>query len=1157
MSYVNVEDDNVLQDIHTRKEFHMLAHEHKHKSDSNIIPYFMLKKEMDRGRYLRLRSYQLFVRNFMSPDTPYSRLLVMHGMGTGKTASGISIAMEYIKYFKQQSRGSGHQPFVYIIGFTRAQFERDLFRFSEFGFISRAEQQQLKKLKKYSRTGSEADVTAYKDFQIKLRRRLGNQKNNGFFRFIGYRELANHIFISNKNVTKMSEAEINSGIADGSLVIDEEYVAKFKNCLIICDEIHNVYNSLAKNNWGVAIQILLDMHACNIRAVFMSGTVMKNSQTEIIDVLNLIAGSKEKKYVHDDFFDSNNNLKPGALDNISNVSRGRVSFLVDVNPSRYPSYSYEGEKLKGAKYLSFVRTKMSPIQDKTYRSVEDNKAHLHEHSYIFDMVFPNPKDDLGIFKSAQLRSLQSAKDTWLAKKGMHIDQKTHTISGDILSKDAISEYSGKYPKMLDILDEKRATGDGKTFIYHKFVHMTGVYMVGNLLSANGYLSLNAPVGDQTKCSLCKHTMKSHPKKGEHKFAAARYILVHGEINKKTVSNLLDVYNSADNIDGSKIMIVVGSRVMREAYDLNSVRNEIIVSRPDNIPSLLQITARAIRAGSHQQLSANKRHVNIYILTASLADGSLSYEEDKYVQKVNDYTIIQLIVRAINKTALDAVINRGAIEPALVKDDIGHLYFDPEIKVQDHLRPEDMNLSTFNVFYKEREVVDIIYIIKRLFMGHSRVWNASDLWDAVKAPPFDFEYNCALFDHNSFIIALERIVWNNDHFTDIDNEKNANILDILQDESDKRIMIAGYAIGVIVQVEDFYIAVPMNAITMMPDLYVDSPFRMKESGCGTIVDVTSYTQSILSSRRFDDLKIKFMNKYKGKPVTEMTDAICLHGPDFHIMLVEEIISYIFDLWTNPKIVASKEFNAFYFQMLYYYDVLGIVVWLNSARNFIRDIYSDFDSVIKQNDSSTNLLPKKYENKNRGNIIHIARAIERSGCAWCPNTTKTRYDHAIMKSKERFTKLTSGKLSATDDIIPIGHFIDSIPRFYHPDRQWFSSPEYIHSDVEWKENNIIVGFDTRSEGGLHIRFRLRNPKHKLKHHKDSRLTERGIICTSRSKPYLLDLCKKLGIKTVSSKNNVSAICKEVRARLMYLELNERAKNTNIKWYYNQFEDGAGLT
>ena len=87
---------------------------------------------------------------------------------------------------------------------------------------------------------------------------------------------------------------------------------------------------------------MLNEHGKNIRAAFLTGTVLKNAQTEIVDVLNLIAGTAERTYARSEFFDKNDQLLSTAVQQISDLARGRVSFLVDVNPTRYPSQSYSG-----------------------------------------------------------------------------------------------------------------------------------------------------------------------------------------------------------------------------------------------------------------------------------------------------------------------------------------------------------------------------------------------------------------------------------------------------------------------------------------------------------------------------------------------------------------------------------------------------------------------------------------------------------------------------------------------------------------------------------------------------------------------------------------------------------------------------------------------
>lgn len=1268
VTYTPQNESDIIDDIDDRREFQQLnkpwtAVDNALTEAGQIIPYFMLRRELAKGRLLRFKSYQLFTSNFMNPDTPYTRLVINHEMGAGKTASAIGIAMRFIEVYKILTAVDTLQSekrCVYIIGFTRLQFERDLFRFTEFGFITRTEQEYLAKLKKYAQLGAENDVKAYKEFYIKLRRRLGNFKGNGYFKFIGYRELANRVFMSNTETTHMSETELRAGISSGRIAIDMNYISQFKDNLIICDEIHNVYNSVAKNNWGIAIQIILNEFGSRIRALFLSGTMIKNSQTESVDIMNLAIGTREREYKRSEFFDSNDQPLPGAIARIGELLRGRVSFLVDINPKYFPKATFIGDPIMQSdgspvKYILFQRCEMTAEQMVAYDSTSNDISTLHEYPYIFDMVFPRPEiikssksiqhgggygdedvantinhpssDDnvekgtsadveqhnwsedsepiekgspesvpgIPIFKTSGLRLIESASTTWKNKYEINVQSKEKTIVGSILQRANIGRWSGKYARMLDLLDGILTGGLGKVFIFHKFIHMTGVFLIGNILAENGFINIGMQPGPNTRCALCGRISSDHIKVStsltpgviktksekstaaagvsEHEFAPARFVIVHGELDKRTMSAHLDKFNMADNTDGSKLLVVIGSRVMKESYDLMATRHVMVISRPDNIPSLTQITARAVRSGSHQLLPKDKHTVSIYIFTgafpkdrpkevgtSSTVGLDLSYEEDRYRQKINDYVIIQQIEREIHANAADVNINRKLIEPALKDDALGHLKFEPIARIRSPLS-DIVDQSTFDMFYQEREVADIIYIVKRLFMEDSRVWRRDDLLAAVRTPPFDFEYDASWFSEGAFSVAMYHLTWRDDYFgeTEVDaagQKIMRSVFDVLTETYDKRILLSGIATAVIVSIGEYYIAFAMDQSTKKPIVMADAPYRMPEPEVAQSYNIAPYVHTILSQQRYLDLKTSFAAKFKGKPINIMTDAICMHGHDFHLMLIEEVITYAFNLWTDPKMVASIEYNAFYFQMLYFYDAMGFIIWLDSAREFIREIYSDYENVIHVNKKTARegLLPPKYSEKNRGDLIHIARTIERSGCSWCPNSMKSQYDTALEKSKLRFAKLKSDKLVATDDAVPIGHIMDNVARFYHPVRGWFASPEYSRVNTAWKENDLIIGFDLRSTGGMHIRFRLRNPRQKIQHHNDARLIERGIICTSRSREYLIDLAKKLGIKQLKSDANLGDICREIRARLLYLELDERARGTNVKYYYNQYESAA---
>lgn len=427
--------EKFLTDILYRKEFYQYKIDPKRN--------FRDPNENDplRNSFLKIQSHQLFCSNFINPNTPYKRLFVMHQTGTGKTLVAISIAQAFIKVFAEIyklaaiSAGTSMRsyaeidkttPSVFIFGFTKSNIIREILKFPEFGFITIQERDELDKLQKLANAGMPADVKRYKEFYGNLKRRITNKRTGGFYKFFGYQELVNRLFISNEvnlvdleiianqrlraviakkkmerakkrggegsspnemgeesspnemgkqsstgetgeekaepepepepkvEITdeEVAEASIQYGSAlediikeyidAGKIHINKELLEQFNNSLIICDEVHNIYNSSMKNNYGVAIQYILDYNP-NIRAVFLSATPMNNSPTEIVDVLNLLQPSSGK--IHkSDLFVSGKQFTPDALDKIEQMFFGRVSFIQDLNPKYMPSVEFIGKR---------------------------------------------------------------------------------------------------------------------------------------------------------------------------------------------------------------------------------------------------------------------------------------------------------------------------------------------------------------------------------------------------------------------------------------------------------------------------------------------------------------------------------------------------------------------------------------------------------------------------------------------------------------------------------------------------------------------------------------------------------------------------------------------------------------------------------------------
>ena len=171
-------------------------------------------------------------------------------------------------------------------------------------------------------------------------------------------------------------------------------------------------------------------------------------------------------------------------------------------------------------------------------------------------------------------------------------------------------------------------------------------------------------------------------------------------------------------------------------------------------------------------------------------------------------------------------------------------------------------------------------------------------------------------------------------------------------------------------------------------------------------------------------------------------------------------------------------------------------------------------------------------------------------------REQYNDTIKKSMEMFhgsKKRTKGVTKVSAMYLPIGHFIDKYPKMYHPDSGWTEDPTYIQSDQEYTENSIIIGYDEKSKTGVHIRFKLRNPIHNIKQHKDTRLIERGTVCRSKDKKKLKGIAVKLDVQ-LGEKTNVEDLCVLIRSKLIRLELKERIKKSKVKWFYFHYEKGT---
>lgn len=1121
MAYLQQENADIGDDIYRRKEFNALAHDTDVKPLDDTPLAQIIKNES-----MTLQAPQEFTRRFISPNTPYNRLLIFKAPGSGKTIESISVALEFIKEIAlMRTMGIPTLGTVFVIGFTQRIFKAELLKYPELKYISRKELAHFNHLKRLAQDGLPENKERLIEFQTKLRRRITNKKNNGLFEFYGYKEFVNRLLIisdTKLSLSEMNEAQIKEHIQSGGIQVNTELLERFQNSILICDEIHNVYNTCEKNNWGIALQIVLDKYP-NIRVLLMSGTPINNSPTEIIDLLNLLTHGK-KKISRSDIFDANCKLiNPGVL---RDAIRGKIVALQDANPVYYPQKKYVGVKIPGIDYLYFIRSKMPPLQYSTYKNAYHGTL-AQDAQYLLDFVAPNPNDpDNGIYRTADLDLLHDADQAWKDKNKIKLVpfNNEYIISGDFLKLENIGKYSGKYETLLkDILHNIR-TGKGKMFIYHHYVHMSGVLLLQEMLTRNGILDEVSSSVDSTLCSHCGRARTQ--KHLGHEFEPARFVIAHSDIDRSTIDRSIEKFNGENNVEGYKFMILLGSKIIKESYDIKAVRNMMIVSRPDNIPALLQVIGRAVRKNSHIGLPPEKRNVDISIYTSMLPNGHFSYEETKYQEKVADYKIIQQIEKILYEEAIDAPINYDIIKTTFPETEkgknktLGILPYTPKIS----MRAQSLHETTFNGYYAQDEIALVIYIIKRLFIERSYVYTLDKLWEDVRNPPFTVEYNTKLISEDSFSIAVSRLIYYNftsqSKYADINTSHvEKHIIDKLFDPQEK---VIGTSNGdkIITTVDKYLIMIPFNNGNFQVDL--DSWNMDNTPSRDQRISVLGFLQNRRSLQSYEEKLAYLMKKYKNaSKIDSMLDLICEYGRDFQHELLEKSIVHVQKLMLGTY--KLSELDHFMIKLVAYYNSLQRIMTLSTTKDAIKEVYDD---IIRQSGASANILK---------------------------NTVKDTNDVFINGIKS-ITQQAQAKKLSTEIItnhMPIGHMIDQYPKFYHPERNWFEVPEYGRTQDHYVENDVVIGYFTKSSTGIQTRFKLRKPMDASSQNTaDARRVKKGAMCHTKNKVELIDIAKKLKIRNCESMG-IAALCEKIKVVLVLREIEERNKKSNIKWFYDHYE------
>ena len=717
--YINSDDINLyptLDDVNFSAKIAMRKEFAETKYEGEIHPIHKYADELCSTKF-ELLAHQMFVKNFMSYQTPYNGLLLYHGLGSGKTCSAIGIAEEMRAYTKQL--GITKKIFVIASPNVQANFRSQLFDpdklveiNGEFQFNSCIGTSLLKEIDPTQLRGLSKDDIQRNVYHI--------IKSN--YQFMGYGEFAN--FIENQ-ISQTGEGFSETEQKHRRI---QNIRAHFNNRLIIIDEVHNLRITEDNTVVNKRISVLLNeiaKYSKNMRLLLLSATPMYNSYKEIVWLTNLLNLNDGRAPIEvADIFNKegdwieNTGTKEDGRDLLIRKLNGYVSYVRGENPYVFPYRIYpatfapdrvlktyplrqmnEKEIVEPMKHIPVYMTNIGEYQsngyaaiiqylmNRSYNSSSRNMPSFENmesfgYSYLFgpieslNMIYPNDaidriteggseldeEESSHIYGKKGLQSIIEYKtnvNPYLLKYDFEYRPKVLAKYGRIFSPLEIAKYSNKIAHICDCIRNAK----GIVLIYSQFIE-GGCIPMALALEEMGF-SRYGSAGHTRNLfrkshieSIDSRTLKPRSQVQEGEFLPAKYVIVTGDPNYSP-DNAADIkyVSNRDNADGSRVKVIIISKAASEGLDFKCIRQIHIMDPWYHMNRIEQIIGRGVRNLSHCALPFAERNVEIYMHATQLAD-TQSEAADLYMYRIAEKKTVQIgkVTRVLKEIAVDCHLN---------------------------------------------------------------------------------------------------------------------------------------------------------------------------------------------------------------------------------------------------------------------------------------------------------------------------------------------------------------------------------------------------------------------------------------------------------------------------------------------------------------------
>jgi hypothetical protein len=644
-----------------------------------------------------LAPHQLFVRNFLSLQTPYNGMLLYHGLGSGKTCSAIGVAEEMRDYLRQTGAGQGKDKII-IVAAPNVQENFKVQLFDPSRLEESPKGSGLWSIRsctggKYLREVNPlATAKLSKDKVVREVRRLIRAS----YKFYGYEKFANL-------VTRMLEG--TEGDSPAARRKARALDAWAQNRLIIVDEVHNISTFDTKDKAVSEAMERLVGAVPKLRLLLLSATPMYHDPKEIVWLLNLLRVNDGQSEIRSrDLFRPDGSFRaPSEEDGGRLVGRellqsratGYVSFVRGENPYTFPYRIWPSVFAPDRTFAATAPARIQlngepvrqPLQHLQVYLVRPTGFQAVAYDYIvntidtsslqyttlqvpiqaLDMVYPvTGAETLELLERTELAPAELVAARGLARTMDYEESgggtnRTFSLATfaykpgvpRVFAQENIGDYSAKIASVVDAA----VRADGVVLIHTEYIP-GGVVPVALALEERGFTRAG------TRRSLFRVApappldyRPAGTPEGDA-FAPASYAVITGDqgISPDNAAELRLV-TAKDNVDGRKAKVVIISQAGAEGLDLRFVRQVHVLEPWYNMSRIEQIIGRAVRTCSHRDLPFPMRNVQIFLYASVLA-GSEREAADVYVYRQAEARAVRIgrVARALKESAVDCLLN---------------------------------------------------------------------------------------------------------------------------------------------------------------------------------------------------------------------------------------------------------------------------------------------------------------------------------------------------------------------------------------------------------------------------------------------------------------------------------------------------------------------